>query len=299
MIRIKDQPGNKLQTGRRLAILSVACSGMLSAANIVIGLVAGSTSVVATGVEFAGDVFASAVVFFGMLIASKPADENHPYGHGRFEILGGLIVGLTIALGGIGICYRSMQRINDIHPPPGLYSIWPLLAAIAVKSLLSFFKFRVGRRIGSSSLIADAWNDTVDILSAGAALTALGLTIHRPDRFLAADHYGGFAVGLIVIATGIRVARDTSLDLTDTMPAAGFIAAIRAAAMQVPDVRAVEKCYARKTGLQYHVDLHVELDPHITVAESHDIAGRVRAHLRETFPAVADVLLHVEPHIPQ
>jgi cation diffusion facilitator family transporter len=160
---------------------------------------------------------------------------------------------------------------------------------------MAIVKFRVGRKIGSGSLLADAWNDTVDIVSAGAALSAVGLTLYDPDRFLAADHYGGFAVGLFVIYTGLRVLRDTSLDLIDTMPAPDFVERIKATALEVPGVHGIEKCYARKTGLQHHVDLHVEVDPRITVAESHDIATSVRAHLRDGMPEVADVLVHIEP----
>jgi len=277
-------------------MLSVAGSALLAAQNIIVGLLAGSTSVVATGVEFVGDVFASLVVFFGMLIAAKPADEDHPYGHGRIEILAGLVVGLTIAAGGAGICYRSMQNVDAIHSPPSPYGIWPLVVSMLVKGGMSISKFRVGRRIESTSLVADAWNDAVDILSAGAAMTALTLTLYRPDRFLAADHYGGFAVGVIVILTGIRVARDTSLDLMDTMPGAGFIAQIRQASLLTPGVLAVEKCYGRKTGLQYHLDLHIQVDPRMTVADSHEVASAVRAALCEKFPSVADVLVHVEPY---
>ena len=135
----------------------------------------------------------------------------------------------------------------------------------------------------------------MDILSAAAALCALGLTLYDPRRFLPADHYGGFAVGLFVIYTGLRVLRETSLDLMDTMPPTELIERIKTTALQVAGVRGVEKCYARKTGLQHHVDLHVEVDPEITVAEAHEIATNVRLHVRQALPEIADVLVHVEP----
>jgi cation diffusion facilitator family transporter len=144
-------------------------------------------------------------------------------------------------------------------------------------------------------LTADAWNDAVDILSGVVALTALGLTLYNSQEFGAADLYGGFAVGLIVIFTGIRVTRDTALLLMDTMPDERLINTIRAVAHQVPGVEGVEKCFARKTGLQYHVDLHLEVDPNITVRESHDIAEQVRQRIKRDLPWVADVLVHVEP----
>ena len=165
----------------------------------------------AAGFEFLGDVLASLLVFVAMTLAAKPADENHPYGHGRIEILAGLSVGIILVAGGLGICWRSLQKITEVHPPPQLYSIWPLLTAIVIRTTMSTIKFRVGRKIGSSSLVADAWNDAVDILSASAALCALALTLSDPARFLPADHYGGFAVGLFVIYTGFRVLRESSL----------------------------------------------------------------------------------------
>jgi len=287
--------GERFRKGRRLALVSVCASAALALGSLLAGWLGGSTSVLAAGVEFTGDVFASFVVYFGMLLASRPADKNHPYGHGRVEILAGLLVGLTIAAGGAAICYHAMQKINEIHPPPALYTLYAPAAAVLVKSALGTVKFRVGRRIDSASLVADAWNDTVDILSACAAMLAAWLTISSPDKFLAADHYGGFAVGLIVIVTGLRVARDSSLELLDTMPDGKLIGDIRRAALTVPLVSGVEKCFARKTGLQYHVDLHVEVDPAMTVRESHDVATQVRLRIRESIPAVADVLVHIEP----
>lgn len=184
-----------LLLGRRVAEASIAASVLLSVTNVWIGYAAGSTSVIAAGFEFLGDVLASTLVLAGMTLAAKPPDEAHPYGYGRIELLAGLSVGVILAAGGVGICFRSLQRITEVHPPPGLYSIWPLLAAIAIRSMMSTIKFRVGQRIGSGSLIADAWNDAVDILSASAALCALALTLYDPTRFLPADHYGGVRRG--------------------------------------------------------------------------------------------------------
>ena len=286
---------HNLRLGRRVAGLSIGASCVLSVSNVWIGYAAGSTSVVATGFEFLGDVLASVLVLAGMILAGKPADADHPYGHGRVELLAGLSVGAILTAGGVGICIRSLQKVAQTHAPPPLYSIWPLLLAIAVRLAMSTLKFRVGGRIGSGSLVADAWNDAVDILSAMAALCALGLTLYNPAQFLAADHYGGFAVGLFVVYTGIRVLRETSLDLMDTMPKAELIERIKTVAIEVPGVEGIEKCYARKTGLQHHVDLHVEVNPRITVADSHEIATNVRAHIRSELPEIADVLVHIEP----
>jgi cation diffusion facilitator family transporter len=281
--------------GRRIAITSVAVGCALAVVKIVFGWMAGSTSVVADGFESAGDVVASSVVLFGLVMASVPPDENHPYGHGRLEIVTGLIVGLILAAAGVGISANALRHAIDPKTVPAAYAIWPLIGSIAAKAVLSTAKFRTGHRIGSAALVADAWNDMVDIVSGAVALTAVGLTVWQPDTFLAADKYGGFAVGVIVIFTGLRVVRETSLQLMDTMPGPAVTNRIRAAAKEVPGVEGIEKCYARKTGLRYHVDLHLEVDPAISVRESHEIATRVRMHLRERLDFVADVLVHVEP----
>ena len=283
------------RTARRVTLAGIGVSGVLACSNILIGFLANSTSVVATGFEFAGDVLASSIVLIGMGVAARPADENHPYGHGRFETLSAFVVGAILGGAGAMICYQSLQAIGARHAPPGLGAAAALAGAIVLRGIMSSVKFRVGRRLRSSALLADAWNDAVDILWALAALTAVALASYDPVRFLAGDHYGGFVVGIVVIITGMRVLRDASLELVDTMPSQELTSEILAVARSVPGVQAIEKVFARKTGLQYHVDLHIEVDPTETIAASHAIGGHVRATLKRELPWVADVFVHVEP----
>jgi cation diffusion facilitator family transporter len=284
-----------MQIGQRVALAGMIVSGALAAIKITTGLMGHSTAVVADGLESTADVFASGIVLLGLTLAAKPADWNHPYGHGRVETLTGLFIGFMLAISGVGISANALRLVGRVAVPPAPFVVWPLIGSAGVKSLLSGVKFHFGRKIRSSALLADAWNDCVDIVSALAALLAVSLTIVSPDRFRAADHWGAFGVGLIVVSTGLRVTRDTALQLMDTMPDQQTIATIRRVALAVPGVRGVEKCYARKTGLQYHVDLHLEVDPEITVRRSHEIATNVRIAIKETLRWVADVLVHVEP----
>lgn len=272
-------------------------SAALSTAKIIVGLHANSTAVVSDGLESAGDVLASGLALFGLTMAAKPPDSEHPYGHGRVEILSALIVGMMLTASGSLISFRSLERIREVQHTPAAYAVWPLVASIVVKSMLSLMKRRYGRKIRSSALQADAWNDTVDILSGSTALGALGITLYDPVRFVAADHLGGAAVGVIVIFLGVRVVRDTTLQLMDTMPDSAALDQIRQVALRVPGTLGIEKCYARKTGLQWHVDLHLEVDPTMSVFESHEIATRVRIRIKEELDWVADVLVHVEPHL--
>jgi cation diffusion facilitator family transporter len=284
-----------LARGRRLALISVVASAGLAALNVAVGLAARSSSVVAVGVEFAGDVLTSAVVLVGLLVASRPPDDNHPYGHGRIETVAGLFVGFVLMAGGTGIIWRSVGTLGTQPHAPGWAALVVLCVAIAVRGVMAAMKFRVARQIGSLALRSDAWNDAVDILSAAVALIAVVLSRVSPERFAAADHFGAVFVGVIVAATGVRVVRTATLDLADTMPDAAMIDAVRAVALAVPGVAAVEKQYARKTGLRYHIDLHVEVDPEMTVRESHRIAHDVQARVRAQLAWVADVLVHVEP----
>jgi cation diffusion facilitator family transporter len=288
---------NPERASRVIAVISMLASAALSAAKIIVGLHANSTAVVSDGLESAGDVLASGLALFGLVVAAKPPDTEHPYGHGRVEILSALIVGMMLTASGTLISFRSLQRVREVQHAPAAYAVWPLIASIVVKSIMGLVKRRLGRKIRSSALLADAWNDTVDILSGSTALVALGLTLYNPVKFIAADHLGGAAVGIIVIFLGVRVVRDTTLQLIDTMPDHSALDRIRQVALHVPGALGIEKCYARKTGLQWHVDLHLEVDPAMSVYESHEIATQVRIRIKEELDWVADVLVHVEPHL--
>jgi cation diffusion facilitator family transporter len=274
----------------------MAVSGSLSAAKLLVGWFAHSTAVIADGLENAGDLFGSGLVLYALYIASKPPDTEHPYGHGRSETIAGLAVGFLLGASGLVICYESLRRLHTPSPVPHLYAIWPLIASIAVKTGLSLGKFRYGRRLGSAALLADAWHDAVEIVSGAVALCALSLTLYDPEHFDAADRLGGFAVGLIVLFTAFHVVRDTSNELMDAMPNDQRIDRIRRIALGTLGVLGVEKVYARKTGLQYYVELHLEVDPQMTVEDSHDLATRTRFLIRDRLDWVADVVVHIEPY---
>jgi cation diffusion facilitator family transporter len=207
-----------------------------------------------------------------------------------------LLVGILLATTGALISYHAIEHMYESEAPIASFAIWPIVASILIKSVSWSFKRYYGRKIRSESLTADSWHDAVDILSGSTALIALSLALADPDRFHAADHIGGFAVGLIVVFLGLHVGRDTTLQLMDTMPDPPLMEQIRAVALTVPGALEVEKCFARKTGLKYHVDLHLEVDPSMTVAASHEIAREVKNRIKARLDWVADVLVHVEPY---
>ena len=281
--------------GRRIALLSSTIGILLAAAKITVGLRAGSTAVVSDGLEAAGDVLSSAIVYLGLWLASKPPDEQHPYGHGRYETLAGLGVGGILLLAGAGILWHGLTTAAP-HAAVPVYALYPLIAAVFVKVALAFLKFRVGRNIESSGLVADAWHDVMDLLSTAIAFLAVCLVYLDPIRFAASDRVGSLIIAVIVLFLSLQVVRRTVGGLLDTMPEEDRLRELRRIALDVPGARGIEKCYARRTGLKYHVDLHLEVDPEMTVRESHDIARHVKFAIKENLRWVADVLVHVEPH---
>ncbi|MFZ0590415.1 MAG: cation diffusion facilitator family transporter [Bryobacteraceae bacterium] len=282
------------RAGQRLALWSVLAGAGLALVKLFVGVAANSTAVVSDGFEGSADVLSSGIVFIGLWLASRPPDDNHPYGHGRYETLASLAVGGILVITGLGIGWRSFAAMS-VPENIKLFAIYPLLAGILIKSTLAVLKWRSARRLSSDSLAADAWHDVTDLFSTTVALAAVALTVSDPHRFYKADHAGSIIIGLIVVFVGVRLLRHTIDQLTDTMPDERSMKQIRAVALSVPGSRSVEKCFARRTGFKYHVDLHLEVDPDLTVRESHDIATEVREQVKQRLDWVADVLVHVEP----
>ena len=166
-----------MQTGQRVAVTGMLVSGFLALIKITAGLSGHSTAVVADGLESAADVIASGFVLFGLTLAAKPADDNHPYGHGRVETLTGLLIGLVLLTGGALISWNAISRVGQPHQPLSAFVIWPLVISILAKTGLATLKFRYGRKLQSDALTADAWNDATDCISAIVALAAVALTL--------------------------------------------------------------------------------------------------------------------------
>jgi cation diffusion facilitator family transporter len=280
--------------GRRIALISMIVGAAIAVSKVVVGAHAGSSAVTSDGLEAGGDVLSSGIVYTGLLLAAKPPDSEHPYGHGRYETLAGLAVGAILLLAGAAIFWHGFTSFSEPSPLP-TYALYPLLASIVIKIALAASKFRVGRQISSTSLQADAWHDMTDLLSTFVALVAVGLTLINPVRFATADHIGGIFIGIIIFSLSVQVVHRTVDNLLDTMPDPEKLAEIRRVALRVPGALGIEKCFARASGLRYHVDLHLEVDPDLTVRDSHEIATQVRGAVKDTLPWVADVLVHVEP----
>lgn len=292
---VKPLSTQENRSALRIARWSIATGVLLAAGKLSAGYWGHSMAVLADGLESAGDVVSSSILWIGLQLAAQPPDEDHPYGHGRFETLAGQAIGVFLMLSGILLAWQSWIRMDGQHPVPHRIALWALVVSVAVKFFLARWKKKGAAKLHSAALSADALNDWLDVLSGLIALGAVGLNLLDPLRFGHADSIGALLVALLVVLLGGQVLWDASIQLLDTMPAPEKLEQIRTSALAAPGVLGVDKCRARKTGFHYHVDLHVEVAPELSVDAGHRIGGMVRSQIRRELPWVADVLVHIEP----
>lgn len=282
--------------GQRLAIAGLIISAGLAFIKLTGGILSRSASLSADGMESAGDVFTSMVVWGGMAIARRPADSRYPYGYGRAEALAGKTVGTILLMSAVLLITHSVHRLNGPSINLPSWTLWPLALSFILKGVLASIKFRTGRKIRSSSLVADSGNDAVDMLSALVAAIAIILNLIDHERFAYADPIGALGVALIIFIMGLKIFRETSRELMDSQPRPEVLEQVRAVAAGIPHVLDVEKCYARKSGTQFFFDLHIEVDPNMTVHDAHGLSHHVKDVILAECDFVKDVLIHIEPH---
>lgn len=283
------------QSALNIARASILAGLFLAIIKIAAGYLANSLAVIADGIESAGDVIASIILWLGLHMSAQPPDEDHPYGHGRFEILAGQAIGAFLIASGAILGWQAVLHLREPQATPQSFAIWTVVTSIAIKLGLARWKKSAAREFRSAALEADAANDWLDVLSGLVAIAALGLNLYDPNLFSHADATGGVIIAVLVVVLGFQVLRQSSWELLDTMPSPEMLAEIKACARAVPGALGIEKCLARKTGFQYHVDLHLEVASDLTVENAHRISGAVRSAIRKQIPWVADVLIHIEP----
>jgi cation diffusion facilitator family transporter len=287
------------QLGQRLAVIGLVVSAGLAFIKLTGGIFTGSTSLSADGLESASDVLASAIIWGGMAIARRPADDRFPYGYGRAESLAGKTVGTILLMSAVLLATHSSHRLMQPAISLPMWILWPLGASFILKGVLAVAKFRTGKRIRSSALIADSGNDAVDMVSAVVAAGAITLNLIDHERFAYADPVGGLGVSIIIFIMGLGIFRRTSQELMDIMPEPGLVNDVRKVASSIEGVLAVEKCFGRKSGTLFFFDLHIEVDPAMTVHDAHEVAHQVKDTILADCPFVKDVLVHVEPFTTQ
>jgi cation diffusion facilitator family transporter len=284
-----------LEGGARLALLGVAINFLLATIKIVSGLVGHCYALIADGIESSLDIFSSLVIWLGLKVAAAPPDAEHPYGHGKAEPMAAILVGLTVVAAAVALAAQSIREILTPHHAPAAFTLIVLVVIVLVKETLFRKVLNLGDAIESSAVKADAWHHRSDAITSLAAFIGISIALIGGPGWEPADDWAAlFACGLIAF-NGLRLLRPSLREAMDTAPPAELGNAIRRIAADVQGVVAIDDCRIRKMGLDFYVDLHVEVSGDLTVRAGHEIAHAVKDAIRAANPAIADVLVHIEP----
>ena len=284
-----------LQTGARVALLGLAINIALAAVKIVAGVIGHAYVLIADGIESALDVGSSIVIWGGLTVAAKPPDQTHPYGHGKAEPIAAIVVALGVLVAAIGLAIESVREIFTPHHGPAPFTLALLVVVIVIKEILFRYVNRIGRDLESTAVQTDAWHHRSDALTSAAAFIGISVALIGGERWRSADDWAALFACAVIAANGVRLLLPAFYEIMDTAPRARVVKAICAVASSVPGVVEVEKCRARKMGLDFYVDLHARVDGNISVHEGHEIAHRVKSAIQQSDSRVADVLVHIEP----
>lgn len=261
----------------------------------VAGITGNSYALIADAIESLTDVVSSFLVLVGIRYASKPADDNHPYGHGRVEPLLTFTV-VAILLGAAGlIAFQSIQHIRTPHEVPATFTLYVLAAVIVIKEISYRYVAKRGKQIKSTLLTADAWHHRSDALTSLTAFMGISAAIILGEGYENADDWAALLAAGFIVFNAYLIFRPALGELMDEQLHDELISEIRRISQQVGGVVETEKCFVRKAGFDYHVDLHLVVCGDISVRAGHDIAHNLKATLLKALPELSDVLIHVEP----
>lgn len=280
---------------KRAALLGLVVNLLLGIVKLIGGLIGNSFALIADAVNSLGDCVTTIVVLYALRVAQRPADEEHPYGHTRAEGIAATNVALLVILSALAVGWEAVRRLTTLHDIPPVWTLWIAGSNAVIKEGLYHYKVRVGRRTGSAAIIANAWDHRSDALCALAVLAGL-LVIRVGGRpYMWADEAASLVVVAAIVWSGIGLFRRSASELMDAQADSALVREIREAAESVPDVKAVETLWVRKSGLEYFADIHIEVDGHLSVDTGHRISHHVKRHLLQQFAVLRDVLVHLEP----
>ncbi len=288
-------PANRLQRNRRAALVGLGANLVLGLAKLAAGILGHSDALVADAVESFADIVGSLIVWQALAVASRPADEDHPYGHGKAESLAGAAISTLLLLAAAGIGFHSVREFLGVHVVPSPYTLVVLVVVIAIKESLFRWVLRESEATDSTAVRTDAWHHRADAITSLAAGVGITLALIGGPRWAGADAIAAIVAAGIIAWNGWRLLRPALEELMDTQPPADVLERIRKIAGSVDGVDQVQKCLVRRMGYQLLVDMHVHVDPSMTVEKSHAIAHSVKDSVRNEMPAVLDVLVHIEP----
>ena len=286
---------SNLQSGARVALLGLAINFVVATAKILAGFLGNSYVLIADGIESALDIASSVVIWGGLKVAARPPDATHPYGHGKAEPIAAMVVSIGVLAAALGLAIQSVREIFLPHHAPAPFTLIVLVVVIVVKEFMYRYVIRVGRHVESTAVQTDAWHHRTDALTSVAALVGISVALIGGEKWQSADDWAAlFACGLIGV-NGYRLLKPAFQEIMDTAPSGPIVGLVQEAARSVAGVREVEKCYIRKMGLIFYVDLHVGVDGGISVREGHHIAHAVKRAIQQSDARIADVLVHIEP----
>ena len=280
-------------SGARLAVLGVIVNTFLAIIKIMAGLIGNTYALIADGVESLLDIFGSLVVWFGLRVAAEPPDDEHPYGHGKAEVVAAIVVALTILAAALGLAYQSIREIRTPHEMPAKFTLIVLVGVVLVKEILYRKVATAGVQIGSGAIKTEAWHHRSDAITSGLAFIGIALAFYF--NYPAADDWAALIASGMIGWNGVQFFRAALREAMDTAPSKDMENEIRGIAAAVPGVNALDLCRIRKMGLDFYVDIHVGVSPELSVREGHRIAHAVRKAVRANRREIADVLVHIEP----
>lgn len=284
------------QTATRAIFFGIISNTCLAVVKLLAGVMGNSFALIADALESTTDIFSSILLLFGIRYSSKPADENHPYGHGRAEpLLTFLVVGFLITSATI-IAYQSILNIQAPHQPPKPWTLLVLGLIILWKEYSYRLVLLKSKESNSSVLKADAWHHRSDAITSVGAFVGISIALFLGEGYEDADDWAAlFAAGFILYNCYL-IFRPALGEIMDEHFYDDLIAEIRTVSYKVTGVIDTEKCFIRKAGMKYHVDLHAVVDGKLSVKEGHDIAHLLKDTLRREIPQLGHVLIHIEPH---
>lgn len=281
--------------GMKSTLLGIVINFALALTKCSAGLLGHSFALVADGLESSADVLSGLAVYFGLRLAAKPPDKDHPYGHGKAEPIAALIVGLSLVAAAAAIMIESIHHILIPHQLPRPYTLMVLAGVLIVKELLFRYVGSVGDSIGSLAVKSDAWHHRSDAITSAFAFVGISIALLGGQGWESADDWAALCASLVILYNAWKQMRPALMELTDQIPDPTLEAQIRAVAGHVEGVLGLDKCHVRKMGFSYYVDLHVIVSGEMSVREGHHIAHRVEDEILTAVPHVSEVLVHIEP----
>jgi cation diffusion facilitator family transporter len=286
---------DRLQRSVRATVTGLSVNSALATGKLLAGIFGNSYALIADAIESMADIASSIIVWRGVVIADRPPDAEHPYGHGKAETLAAASVSVLLLGAALLILVQSVREIRTPHHAPAAYTLYVLLGVVLIKEGLFRFVGRVGEEIESGAVRADAWHHRSDAITSAAAALGISVALVGGDAYKSADAWAAVFAAVIIAANGFRLLRPALDELMDAAPKEDIAGLARTVALQVDGVKGVEKSLARKMGYGFLVDMHVEVDGALSVAVAHELAHTVKDAIRAKLPRVLDVTIHIEP----